>query len=162
MPVLVFILILASSPATSTFVDTVFFDEIFQPANTDYLDFARFPFLTVTIVSLEFMRATHCGLKEAFDRLFRTSEGKRKLNWPVVIGTLLRVGIILFCLTLYTWTNDPETLAACGFAAVFSVFLTHLLNTAFIEKTKMTLVEDKCSRKHRPAMGNGRSEEDCT
>mmetsp|Transcript_34344 Transcript_34344/g.70306 ORF Transcript_34344/g.70306 Transcript_34344/m.70306 type:complete len:472 (-) Transcript_34344:226-1641(-) len=140
----------------------VFFDEIFQPANTDYLDFARFPFLTVTIISLEFMRVTHCGLKEAFDRLFQTSAGKRKLNWPVVIGTLLRVGIILFCLTLYTWTNDPETLAACGFAAVFSVFLTHLLNTAFIEKTKMTLVEDKCSRKHRPAMGNGRSEEDCT
>ena len=59
-------------------------------------------FLTVVVLSLEFMNTTHGGFKKAIGHLFRSSDGgKRKIRWPVVVVCLLKLGIILFCATLY-------------------------------------------------------------
>ena len=59
-------------------------------------------FLTVVVLSLEFMNMTHGGFKKAIGHLFRSSDGgKRKIRWPVVVVCLLKLGIILFCATLY-------------------------------------------------------------
>ena len=60
-------------------------------------------FLTVVVLSLEFMNATHGGFKKAISHLFRSSNGgKREISWPVVIVCLLKVGLILFCATLFS------------------------------------------------------------
>jgi hypothetical protein len=38
---------------------------------------------------------------------------------------LARVGVILFCVTLFTWVDDPEEVAAYGLAIVFTMMVLH-------------------------------------
>ena len=69
-------------------------------------------FLTVVVLSLEFMNATHGGFKKTISHLFRSSNGgKREIRWPVAIVCLLKVGLILFCATLFTWVIHPDKLS---------------------------------------------------
>ena len=79
--------------------------------------------LTVVILSLELMNMSHRGHKEAIRNLFRVDEGKRKLNWnwPVVVVNLLKVGVILFCATLFIWTTIRRELVLSGLAAVVAI-----------------------------------------
>lgn len=81
-------------------------------------------FLTAVILSLELMNMSHRGHNEAFRNLFRAEEGegKRKLNWPVLIVNLVKVGAILFSATLSVWTiDDPATLSLSGLAVVVAI-----------------------------------------
>ena len=69
-------------------------------------------FLTVVLLSLEFMNATHDGFKKAISHLFRSSNGdKREIRWPVVIVCLFKVVFILFGVTLFTWVSEPNELS---------------------------------------------------
>ena len=91
------------------------------------------------------MNASHGGFKNAFDHLFQANDGgKRKGNWPVVIVSSLKVGIILFCTTLFTWTNNPDDLAVAGLVAVMALSATSVLNHIFIHKN--ALVEEATER----------------
>ena len=95
-------------------------------------------FLTVVILSLELMNATHRDIKESIGLFFQGSdEGSRRLNWPVVIVNLLKVGIILFCVTLFLWLILPDDLAIAGLCAVFALSITRVLNHIFINEKEM-------------------------
>ena len=93
-------------------------------------------FLTVVILCLELINISHCGLKEHIGHLFQNNQGNRMLNWPVVIVSLLKMGIILFCATLFVWTADEEWLALAGFCAVLALSVTRVLNHFFISKNE--------------------------
>lgn len=95
-------------------------------------------FLTVVILSLELMNATHRDIKESFGLFFQGSdEGSKRLNWPVLIVNLLKVGIILFCATLSVWLVLPDDLAIAGLCVVFALSVTRVLNHIFINEKEM-------------------------
>ena len=61
-------------------------------------------FLFLVVVSLELTNATsHRDMKDSdWPLIFQAvRKARKRLNWPVVIVTLLKVGIILFCVTLF-------------------------------------------------------------
>jgi hypothetical protein len=77
-------------------------------------------------------------LKTAIDLLFQSSsEGKKRLNWPVVIVNLLKVGVILFCATLFVWLSHPDDLAIAGLCVVVALSVTRVLNHIFIDEKEM-------------------------
>ena len=94
-------------------------------------------FLTIVVLSLELMNATHRDMKTAIGLLFQSKEGKKSLNWPVVIVNLLKVGIILFCVTLFLWLSLPDDLAIAGLCVVFALSVTRVLNHIFIKEKEM-------------------------
>ena len=84
-------------------------------------------FLTIVILSLELMNATNRGMKTAIGLFFQSSnEGSKRLNWPVVIVFLLKVGVILFCATLSVWLIFPVDLAIAGLCVVFALSVIHV------------------------------------
>jgi hypothetical protein len=88
------------------------------------------------------MNATHFGVKKVFGYLFRV-EGKRKLYWPIVCINLARMGVILFCMTLFEWVDDPQEVAAYGLVIVFTMMVLHDLNSGIIDrKSHDTGIED--------------------
>jgi len=104
-------------------------------------------FLTAVILSLELMNMSHRGHNEAFRNLFRAEEGegKRKLNWPVLVVNLVKVCAILFCATLSVWTiDDPATLSVSGLAVVVAISITRVLNHILINRGE--LVEEVTER----------------
>jgi len=95
-------------------------------------------FLTIVVLSLELMNATHRDIKESFGLFFQGSdEGNKRLNWPVVIVNLLKVGVILFCVTLFVWLSLPDDLAIAGLCVVFALSVTRVLNHIFIHEKEM-------------------------
>jgi len=95
-------------------------------------------FLFLVVVSLELLNATHRDVKESIGLLFRSKEeGKSGLNWPVAIVTLLKVGVILFCVTLFLWSIIPDDLAIAGLCVVFALSVTRVLNHIFIDEKEM-------------------------
>ena len=102
-------------------------------------------FLTIVILSLELMNATHCDIKTSIGLFFQSSnEGSKRLNWPVVIVFSLKVGVILFCATLSVWLVLPDDLAIAGLCAVFALSVTRVLNHIFIHEKE--LVEEVTER----------------
>ena len=93
-------------------------------------------FLTVVILCLELINISHCGLKEHVGHLFQNNQGNRRLYWPVVVVSLLKMGIILFCVTFFVWTADEERLALAGFCTVLALSVTRVLNHFFISKNE--------------------------
>ena len=94
--------------------------------------------LTIIVLSLELINLSHCGLKGATDHLFRSNNsGRKTLYWPVVIISLLKVGIILFCLTSFVWIANPKELSISGFGVVLALSITRVLNHIFINKKEM-------------------------
>ena len=95
-------------------------------------------FLTIVILSLELLNATHCDIKTSIGLFFQSSnEGSKRLNWPVVIVFLLKVGVILFCATLSVWLVLPDDLAIAGLCVVFALSVTRVLNHIFIDEKEM-------------------------
>ena len=94
-------------------------------------------FLTAVILSLELMNASHRGFKRSIGDFFH-DEGKQKLNWPVAIIALLKIGIILFGVTLFAWTDEPEYLAASGLLIIVALIITRVLNHLFVHEIKTT------------------------
>mmetsp|Transcript_13831 Transcript_13831/g.30079 ORF Transcript_13831/g.30079 Transcript_13831/m.30079 type:complete len:1067 (+) Transcript_13831:294-3494(+) len=96
--------------------------------------------LFVVLVSLELMTLTHSGVKQALGRLFHSKEDgqmtetRRRPYWPVVIIATVKLGLMLFTVTLNQWTADPAVLTLCGFAIVVSLALTRVLGWAFIHR----------------------------
>ncbi len=66
-----------------------------------------------------------------------SNEGSKRLNWPVVIVFLLKVGVILFCMTLSVWLVLPDDLAIAGLCVVFALSVTRVLNHIFIHEKEM-------------------------
>ena len=83
------------------------------------------------------MNATHRDMKTSIGLLFQSKEGKKSLNWPVVIVTLLKVGVILFCVTLFVWLSLPDDLAIAGLCVVIALSVTRVLNHIFIDEKEM-------------------------
>lgn len=96
-------------------------------------------FLTIVILSLELMNGTHCGIRETIGHLHlsRGGNSRKRLHWPVVIVFLLKVGVILFCATLFIWLQEPDGIAIAGFCVVFALSVTRVLNHIFINKKEM-------------------------
>jgi len=83
------------------------------------------PFLFLVVFFLEMINVTHIGgFKEAYERRFVVKEGERKPHWPVILVTLIKVGVLLFSATLSQWNHEPGTLAGCGCAAISVVAIT--------------------------------------
>ncbi|KAL7539976.1 hypothetical protein ACHAXR_009774 [Thalassiosira sp. AJA248-18] len=99
--------------------------------------------LVVVLLSLELMCLTHSGYKKALGHLVRPLKhgqeegGTAMPHWPVVIIALLKVGIILFTLTLSQWTVDPAVIVICGCCIVFALAVTRVLNFFFIHKKEV-------------------------
>ena len=87
--------------------------------------------LFVVIVSLQLITVTHSGIKEAVLTM-RRGDGSNQLYWPVVVTTLLKLGLTLFALTLWVWTDEPDVLTLCGFGVVLSLTVTRVLDFFFI------------------------------
>ena len=85
------------------------------------------------------INVTHIGgFKKAYERQFlKTEGGERKPHWPVILVTLLKVGILLFSATLSQWTHEPDALAGCGCAAIFAMFITRLLIKHFMDQAQV-------------------------
>ena len=84
------------------------------------------------------INVTHIGgFKKAYERQFVVKDGERKPHWPVILVTLLKVGILLFSATLSQWTHEPAALAGCGCAAIFAVFITRLLINHFMDQAQV-------------------------
>ncbi len=94
-------------------------------------------FLTGVILSLELINASHRGFKKSFGDLFRDNEGKQKLNWPVAIIALLKIGIILFCVTLFTWTDEPQVVVVSGLLIIVAIIVTRVLDHLFVHETEL-------------------------
>ncbi len=89
------------------------------------------------------MNAIHFGVKKVFGYLFRVVDGKRKLYWPIVCINLARMGVILFCMSLFKWVDNPQEVAAYGLLIVFTMMVLHDLNSGVIDrKYHGTGVED--------------------
>ena len=74
------------------------------------------------------MNSSHYGLQKSIGFLFQgDDEGKKKLNWPVAIIAVVKLGIILFCVTLFTWSNEPDTLAVMGLLIVVALSVTRVI-----------------------------------
>ena len=137
-------MILICSPSVSTYIEHIaFLHEIFEEVEERHAE--HFPiiakgfsaFLTAVILSLELMNGTHCGIKQAIGHLLHSSNSRKSLHWPVVIVSLLKVGVILFCATLFIWLQEPDGLAIAGFCVVFALSVTRVLNHIFINKKEM-------------------------
>ena len=115
--------------------------------------------LFLVVVSLELMNATHRGIKESIGLFFQSKEGKKSLNWPVVIVTLLKVGIILFCVTLFVWLSLPDDLAIAGLFVVVALSVTRVLNHIFVKEKEM--VEEVTERAVHVAGGLVREATKC-
>ena len=88
--------------------------------------------LFIVIVSLELTTMTHTGIKETFSQMFK--QGLNEFYWPVVISSLLKLGLTIFALTLWIWTIDPGLLSIFGFLVVFSMTVTRVLDYVFIHQ----------------------------
>lgn len=105
----------------------------FTPASKTYSTF-----LFLVVFFLEMINVTHIGgFKKAYERQFVVKDGERKPHWPVILITLLKVGILLFSATLSQWTHEPDALAGCGCAAIFAVFITRLLIKHFMDQAQV-------------------------
>jgi len=92
-------------------------------------------FLFLVVFFLEMINVTHIGgFKQAYEIQFLVEDGKRKPHWPVILVTLIKVGVFLFSATLSQWNHEPDALAGCGCAAIFALFITRLLNKYFIDQ----------------------------
>ena len=96
-------------------------------------------FLTIVVLSLELMNLTHRDIKmeTVIGLFFQSSNGGKRLNWPFVIVFLLKVGVILFCATLFVWLIFPDDLAIAGLCVVFALSVTRVLNHIFIHEKEM-------------------------
>lgn len=74
-------------------------------------------FLTGVILSLELMNASH-----------------QKLSRPVAIIALLKMGIIFLIVTLFTWTDEPEYMAASGLLIIVALIITRVLNHLYVHE----------------------------
>ena len=84
------------------------------------------------------INVTHIGgFKEAYERQFLVEDGKRKPHWPVILVTLIKVGVFLFCATLSQWTHEPDALAGCGCAAIFALLITRHLNKYVMDQAQV-------------------------
>ncbi len=84
--------------------------------------------LSLVVVSLELLNLCHTGIKRAVGHLFQTIEGgKRKLYWPIVIISLIKVAIFLFCMTLHKWLDEPEYIVPAGCAVVIALSITRVV-----------------------------------
>ena len=123
------------------------YEEVVEDKEVEYVKSSKCfsGFLTFVILSLELINLSHGGFKNAFENLFQADNGsKRKLNWPVIIVSLLKVGIILFGATAFTWTNHPDHLAIAGFLVIIALSATRVLNHLFIHEA--VLVEETTER----------------
>ena len=86
--------------------------------------------LFLIFICLELMNVNNAGgFKKAVDRHFFMNEGERKVKWPIVLVSLLKVGIFLFSVTLSRWTNEPFVLAVVGCAAVIATSVLRMLSS---------------------------------
>ena len=137
---------LICSPSVSNYIEHIaFLHEIYEEVEERHAE--HFPViakgfsagLTIVILSLELMNGTHCGITETTGHLHLSHGGnsRKSLHWPVVIVSLLKVGVILFCATLFIWLQEPDALAIAGFCVVFALSVTRVLNHIFINKKEM-------------------------
>ncbi len=144
-----------------------FLHEIFEAGTTSKedieftatTDYATFPFLSVIIISLELMSWTHKG---AIGNLFLLKEGQRKLHWPFMIVYLLKVFIIILCLTL-SWKNskldEPELVTMVALAIVSALLITRVLNRFFNNKAAIAEAEEE-SKNSTQRAGNAKIDTD--
>ena len=134
---------LICSPSVSNYIEHIaFLHEIYEEVEERHAE--HFPviakafstFLTIVILSLELMNGTHCGIKQAINHLHHSGNSRNRLYWPVVIVFLLKVGVILFCVTLFVWLSLPDDLAIAGLCVVFALSVTRVLNRFFISKNE--------------------------
>jgi len=86
--------------------------------------------LFLIFICLELMNVNNAGgFKKAVDRHFFMNEGERKVKWPIVLVSLLKVGIFLFIVTLSRWTNESFVLAVVGCAAVIATSVLRMLSS---------------------------------
>ncbi len=102
--------------------------------NAQLIVWSKVPFLSIALVCLLCMNATHFGVKKVFGYLFRVVDGKRKLYWPIVCINLARMGVILFYMTLFKWVDDLQEVAAYGLVVVFTMVVLHDLNSGVIDR----------------------------
>jgi PAS domain S-box-containing protein len=100
--------------------------------------------LFVVLASLEFTTLTHCGMKEALHHMWRKDAGSNQIYWPVFVINLLKLGLTLFALTLWVWTDDPDVLTLCGFGVVLSLTVTRVLNFFFVYQK--ALIDEAAAR----------------
>ena len=103
-----------------------------------------YPFLCVVLVSMELIKLSHSGLKTAIENHYRKSEGKQKLNWPVVIVTLIKWVIILNSAVYFKYldTSEPIIAVIIGLLTVVAILACRTLNRSFVEKAKLAEAQD--------------------
>ena len=90
--------------------------------------------LALVIIFLELIYVVHAGgFKRTLDHHFvMDNEGRRKPNWLIIILSLFKVSIIVFCATLSQWSSEPDVITGAGCAAVFALSVTRVLDKHYI------------------------------
>ena len=110
--------------------------------------------LSAVVVSLELVNLSHIGIKRAVGHLFQTTEGERTLYWPICIVSMVKLGIILFCMTLSVWLTEPEYLAPAACVIVIALSITRVVvyfslhQKTLLETSTMKLRETVCNAKN--------------
>ena len=124
---------------TKGFLEGIYEEDIANEVNEIEFEHASKTFSAsffLVVSFLELINVTHSGgSKEVFGYHFViNNEGRRKPNWPIMLLSLLKVGVLLFCATLFKWSTDPHLLSGVGCAAVFILSVTRELSKYFINR----------------------------
>ena len=105
-------------------------------------------FLFIILVALELMTLSHLGVKKALSYLVSIAEdGSKKMNWKILIATLFKLGVLLFTVTLETWTYDPLYLTLSGCLIVIAFSVTRVMIYFFIHQQALVEKAMKVARR---------------
>lgn len=91
--------------------------------------------LTIVLVSLELMLASHKGVKDNWKSLFHDfGSSECRCNWPLIILALFKLCVIVLAATLGQIKTEPIFLCFVGFFIVVSVAVSRIVGWGLIYK----------------------------
>lgn len=95
--------------------------------------------LTIILLSLELMLATHKGAKGLYKHHFKKRDGGdlgiiRKVNKPLVALSLIRIGLIVFSGTISQWERELTEIAMIAFFIVAAMSVCRVIGWGLVHK----------------------------
>lgn len=95
--------------------------------------------LAIVLITLELMLANHKGPKGTYKRLFKSRDGGvhgiiKKVNKPLILLSLFKLGLILFTATLSQWEKPLTEDSIIAFAIVLSMSISRVIGWGMVHK----------------------------
>jgi len=91
--------------------------------------------LTIVLLSMEVMMATHKGVKKFYQVFFHELETMNfsELNWPLLIIVLWKVILIVFIATLHTYVTESVHIALIGLIVILLMCFTRFAGWGLVQ-----------------------------